>query len=144
MTADRPALGGRMGAGAANAPEPGGSATASGNDGSGGLRADLYRTLSPEAQELSTLIDEALPAWQRQTEPAGRQVTSLADFVAEWLIGFGYRRLVSEDDTTVELMADAMSSKTSVPIAMQDEQTARFYRRMARAAVRALREGGVA
>lgn len=77
------------------------SESESGQDGSGQLRADLYRVLSPEAQELATLIDEALPAWQRQTEPADRQVTSLADFIAEWLIGFGYRRVV-EDDTTVE------------------------------------------
>lgn len=124
--------------GATNMPEPNPSAAASGNDASGDLRADLYRTLSPEAQELSTLINEALPAWQRQTEPAGRQVTSLADFVAEWLIGFGYRRLVSEDEATVDRLAGLLTDW------FEGRGRAEFWdaQDMARAAVRALREAG--
>lgn len=108
----------------------------SGQDGSGDFRAQaahLARLMDPVA-----FGDLPKPHNVGQSFDQVRRQTVAMDHAISALV-HGYR-LVVDDDTTVELMADAMSSKTSVPIAMQDEKTARFYRRMARAAIQALRD----
>jgi hypothetical protein len=109
--------------GATNPPNPPRDATASGNDGSGRLVAEVARALGY----------------------AGVSPFEIEDFkiedVADRLHRAGFR-LVSEDEATVERVAQAIAL-TDAWLPLPEEIKAGF-RAQARAAVRALREGGVA
>ena len=98
--------------------------------------------------ELTVFVGEALPAWQRQAVPAGSSVVSLAEFLADWLIGFGYRRVVVDDDTVERAAAAIADADGTIWEDIQSglrhgskwaPKAADYYRSLARAAVRALR-----
>lgn len=96
-------------------------------------------------RDLAATINQALDDWRRH------EVTGwLQEYVADEVLARGYR-LVAEDDTTVERLAVALhEAGCGCGMTLDEHQTAMrrdfdeedpAYRAMARAAVRALREG---
>ena len=100
----------------------------------------------PANQELAAAIRVAMAGWQQSSEPAGRGVTDAFVYMANELISQGWR-LVSDDEATVDRVARALFGDfdgvvDGMTFDEASEKTREAYRGRARAAVRALRDGG--
>lgn len=122
-------------AGATNTPNPDPSAIPSGNDGSG--------QLSPEPGEvdwMAAYVRAAINEWRMHFDPTADYGEAMDHYISAALVRHGYR-LVSDDDATVERVAQALVKADGHTV---DEVVAEgewdVYPVLAHAAVWALRE----